>query len=211
MTSLDKILSNSSSPLSDKSPEISAQIRGLAGALADQLLEMLCQRNGFYSLESALHVFPTHSSQCEIGICDWNENSLWRNRYKNLANDCVFFAEDVFGGQFCIKDSRVYTFDPETGFLEYLADGIDSWAQVLINDYEVLTGYPLAHQWQIKNGQIPAGKRLLPKLPFILGGEFEIDNLYLADAVKGMISRANIANQIKDLPDGAKIKFNFDN
>lgn len=36
-----------------------------------------------------------------------------------------FFAEDVFGGQFCIKDSKVYTFDPETGSLGYLADDIE--------------------------------------------------------------------------------------
>ena len=211
MTALGKLLSNSSSPLSDHKPEISAQSRRLAGALVDPLLGVLYQRNGFYSLERALHFFPTHSSLSEIGICDWNENSLWRDRYKNLANDCVFFAEDAFGGQFCIKDSRVYIFDPETGSLEYLADDIGGWAQAIVNDYEALTGYPLAHQWQIKNGQIPAGKRLLPKLPFILGGEFEIDNLYLADAVKGMISRANIANQIKDFPDGTKIKFNVVN
>lgn len=121
-----------------------------------------------------------------------------------------FFAEDVFGGQFCIKDSKVYTFDPETGSLEYLADDIESWVQILLSDYEVLTGYPLAHQWQKQNGQLPAGKRLLPKLPFVLGGEFVLDNLYLADAVEGMRFRADIASQIKDLPDGAQIRFNLD-
>lgn len=80
-----------------------------------------------------------------------------------------FFAEDVFGGRFCIKNSKVYTFDPETGSLEYLADDIESWAQILLSDYEVLTGYPLAHQWQKQNGQLAAGKRLLPKVPFVLG------------------------------------------
>ncbi|MBH3414533.1 SMI1/KNR4 family protein [Pseudomonas putida] len=121
-----------------------------------------------------------------------------------------FFAEDVFGGQFCIKDSKVYTFDPETGSLEYLADDIESWVQMLLSDYEVLTGYPLAHQWQKQNGQLPAGKRLLPKVPFVLGGEFVLDNLYLADAVEGMKFRADIAIQIKELPDGAQIRLNID-
>lgn len=210
MASLDKLLSNASSSLSEHEPEMLGQSLRLAGTLADQLLGMLCQRNGFYALESALHVFPTHSSQNEIGIGDWNESALWRSGYKGLADGCLFFAEDVFGGQFCIKDSKVYTFDPETGSLEYLADDIESWVQILLSDYEVLTGYPLAHQWQKQNGQLAAGKRLLPKVPFVLGGEFVLDNLYLADAVEGMRFRADIASQIKELPDGAQIRLNID-
>lgn len=210
MASLDELLSNASLSLSEHEPEMLGRSRRLAGTLADQLLGMLCQRNGFYALESALHVFPTHSNQHEIGICDWNESTLWRSGYKGLADGCLFFAEDVFGGQFCIKDSKVYTFNPETGSLEYLADDIESCAQMLLSDYEVLTGYPLAHQWQKQNGQLPAGKRLLPKVPFVLGGEFVLDNLYLADAVEGMRFRADIASQIKDLPDGGQIRFNLD-
>lgn len=209
MTSLDKLLSNSSSSLSEREPEISGRLRNLAGFLADDLVSMLCQRNGFYALESALHVFPTHSNPQEIGLDDWNENALWRNAYNGLADGCLFFAEDVFGGQFCIKDNKVYTFEPETGVLDYLADGIEGWAKAIISDYEVLTGYPLAHQWQKQHGQLPSRKRLLPKMPFVAGGEFEPDNLYLADAVEGMRFRADIANQIKDLPDGAQIKFNI--
>ncbi|MCB1878412.1 MAG: SMI1/KNR4 family protein [Chromatiales bacterium] len=209
MSSLKELLSSASTSLSEHEPEVSDQLAALAGSLAVDFLAFLQQRNGFYALESALHVFPSHSSQQEIGLLDWNENALWRNDYQGLADDCLFFAEDVFGGQFCIKDSKVYTFDPETGALDYLADDIEGWAQAIVSDYEVLTGYPLAHQWQERNGQLPARKRLLPKLPFVAGGEFVLDNLYLADAVEGMRFRADIANQIKDLPDGAQIKFDI--
>lgn len=210
MASLDKLLSNASSSLSEHEAKIIEHSYKLAGDLAEQLLGMLCHRNGFYALESALHVFPTHSNQHEIGIGDWNEDTLWRSAYKGLADGCLFFAEDVFGGQFCIKDGKIYTFDPETGALEYLANDVEGWATLILSDYEVLTGYPLAHQWQKKNGQLPVGKRLLPKVPFVLGGEFLLNNLYLADAVKGMRFRADIASQIKNLPDGAQIKFNLD-
>ena len=210
MTSLDKLLSNASLPLSEHKPEILGSPRRLAGALVSQLLEMLYKRNGFYALESALHVFPTHSSKGEIGICEWNENALWRCAYKGFADGCLFFAEDIFGGQFCIKDSKIYIFDPETGLLDYLADDIESWAKLVINDYEVLTGYSLAHKWQKQYGLLPAGKRLLPKVPFVMGGEFVLDNLYLVDAVEGMKFRANIACQIKDLPDGSQVRFNID-
>ncbi len=209
MTSLDRLLSNASEPLTKCKPDLSEELRGLAGSLAEDLIRMLIRCNGFYVLEKALHVFPTHSSQEEIGLDDWNENQLWRSDYRGLADGCLFFAEDVFGGQFCIKDNRINTFDPETGVLEYLADDVEDWARAIISDYEVLTGYPLAHHWQKQNGPLPAKKRLLPKLPFVLGGDFALDNLYLADAVEAMKFRADIACQIKELPDGAQVKFGF--
>lgn len=208
MSSLEKLLSNASACLNECEPEISGELKNTAGSLKDDLLSLLRQRNGFYALESALHVFPSHSTDQEIGLADWNNRSLWRDDYKGLADDCLFFAEDVFGGQFCIKENTIHTFDPETGALEFLADDIEGWAKEVVSDYEVLTGYPLAQQWQKQHGQLPARKRLLPKLPFVAGGEFVLDNLYLADAVEGMKFRADIANQIKDLPDGAQIKFN---
>lgn len=189
LTNLDKLLSIASPSLNDAPPATSERVRNLAGPLADELIEMLRERNGFYAFEGALHVFASHSSQQEIGLEEWNDSALWCAEYHRMADGCLFFAEDIFGGQFCIKDGKVFTFDPETGALEYLADNIEGWASALVSDYEVLTGYPLAHDWQKQNGPIPAKKRLLPKVPFVAGGEFNLGNLYLADAVQGMKSR----------------------
>lgn len=207
LNSLEKLLSRASSSLNTNTPALSDEIRVLAGLLANDLLNMLNIKNGFYALESALHVFPSHSNHHEIGLDEWNSDVLWRNVYHGMTNDCLFFAEDIFGGQFCIKKNKIYTFDPETGALDYLANDIAGWAEAIITDYKVLTGYPLAHQWQENHGQLPVRKRLLPKIPFVAGGEFGLDNLYLHDAVEGMKFRANIAIQVKDLPDGAQIQF----
>lgn len=52
---------------------------------------------------------------------------------------------------------------------------------------------------------MPIGSRLLPKQLFVLGGSFDVDNLYALDAVKGMQLRAEIARQIRDLPDGTSV------
>lgn len=210
MNNLDKLLSIASSSLSEREPELSGPIRNMAGTSAEQLFNVLRQRNGFYAFEGALHIFPSNSSQSEMGISDWNHADLWRTSYKGLADNGVFFAEDIFGGQFCIKDGSIYIFDPETGSLEYLAADVESWAEVVLHDYEVLTGYPLAHQWQKRNGPVRAGMRLLPKVPFVMGGDFSLDNLYIADAVEGMRLRADIADKIKNLPDGTQVKFSLD-
>lgn len=53
---------------------------------------------------------------------------------------------------------------------------------------------------------IPICKAERDKIPFVLGGEFSLDNLYLFSSVKNMRSRGNIANQILDLPDGMEIQ-----
>jgi hypothetical protein len=70
----------------------------------------------------------------------------------------------------------------------------------------LFTGYPLGHAGQAIFGQLPAGQRLIPKTPFVLGGQFRVDNLIALEAVEGMNLRSDIWRQIKDLPDGAQIE-----
>jgi hypothetical protein len=176
--------------------------------VVDELLDLLVRKNGFYAFESALHVFPMRSIRSEIGLVEWNSHSLWSGEYQEkLIDHCLFFAEDIFGGQFCVRPEGVFLFDPETGVFDFLAKDLEGWAQAVLSDYEVLTGYPLAHRWQKLNGAIPPGMRLIPKTPFVLGGEFSTENLMIFDRIKGMQLRANLAVQIRDLPDGTPIKW----
>jgi hypothetical protein len=203
---LEKLLPIAGPRLNSVKASFLPELEKQAGSFADQLLGLLYQKNGFYGFESSLHVFPTQSTRSEISLDRWNESVCWRSAYDGMADGCLFFAEDVFGGQFALKSGGVYQFDPETARQEFVASDLEGWAEALLSDYKVLTGYPLAHQWQARYGAIPAGKRLVPKLPFVLGGQFSLDNLYLLDAVKAMRLRGSIATQIRDLPDGSAIK-----
>jgi hypothetical protein len=65
----------------------------------------------------------------------------------------------------------------------------------------------LAHEWQQQNGPLPPGIRLVPKIPFVLGGEYRVDNLYAADCWRAMRCYGHIATQIHDLPEGAGVSF----
>ena len=114
-----------------------------------------------------------------------------------MANGLFFFAEDAFGGQFAIRGDQVVTFDPETGEVEAYASSIEDWADQLQADYEVMTGQPLAEQWQTANGGLSPGDRLVPRVPFVLGGEFEVANVYAMDAVLGMQVRGDLAVQLR--------------
>jgi len=80
-------------------------------------------------------------------------------------------------------------------------------AKELLNEYNVWTGYSLAHEWQKHNGILANESRLMPQTPFVCGGRFELGVLVAINAISGMRSRANLARQIFDLPDGAQIEF----
>ena len=106
-----------------------------------------------------------HNKLNILGIQAWNEKSLWRQWYENLTDDLFFFAEDVFGGQFAIRNDDIVSFDPESGQIELLAQSLEGWAAQLLVNYPRLTGYPLAHSWQVSNGPIPVGKVAIAENP----------------------------------------------
>lgn len=199
---LAKLLSLAAGPLGG----VAAGVVELSGRHGAGLAAMLGRVNGFYAFESALHVFPSGTSE-RMSVELWNDPDLWRRDYEDLTDGLVFFAEDVFGGQFVLCDAGVGTFDPETGDVDVIAGDLASWAAAVLGDYEMLTGFLLAHEWQVRHGALVEGERLVPKLPFVTGGAFGVDNLYAADAVEGMRARGNLAVQIRDLPDGAKISY----
>lgn len=202
----EKLVSVGGEPLSNCPVDLNQTILDLAGNLGEELEDLLSQKNGFYCFSSALHIFPSGETENTLSLENWNSTELWRKDYGSLAENRLFFAEDIFGVQFCILDNQIFTFDPETGDTELIASNFEGWAKCIVDDYDFLTGFSFAHRWQEKNGAISPGTRLLPKIPFALGGEFDIENFYALDSIRGMKFRADLAQQIKDCPDGSKVR-----
>lgn len=165
-------------------------------------------KNGFYAFESALHIFPSNSIPTELSLSEWNDPSTWIMEYKlheELHGIC--FAEDVFGVQFLTCPEGIFTFNPETTEREKIATDVEHWAELILGDYAVMTGYSLARDWQAKHGGLPAGSRLVPKIPFVLGGAFSVDNVFACERRQSMRIRAHLANQIRSFPDGTVIQW----
>ena len=202
MNPIDKLLGLAGPALVDDKPGIDLIRRG---PRAEELHSLLSARNGFMCFGSALHVLP--SGEDERSLEWWNTHELWRDSYEGMADGFLFFAEDAFGNQFGIRDDRVFFFDAETADTDVVAGSLEEWSKTLLSDYEQITGYPLARSWQEKNGPLPANQRLVAKVPFVVGGQFDVSNLHALDAVKAMRFRGELARQIRDLPDGTPIKF----
>jgi hypothetical protein len=207
---IEKLLSISSAPISRvKIPEEYLAMLCGRGGLVQELSILLRERNGFYAFESALHVFPIVESSSETdrpGLEAWNENGLWKAWYQGHVGGLFFFAEDIFGGQFAIKDEEIVSFEPESGEIKGMAKSVEGWAEAILSNYRELTGSPIAHDWQAVHGTLTFGCRLLPKIPFILGGSYSENNLFAVDAVKGMRYRGELWEQLRDLPDGAQVR-----
>lgn len=203
MTRMQELLSISSEPMAAPPAVMPGFLK--SWPLGAELYAMLEQKNGFYAFESALHVFPLLSDPAS-GLEGWNAENLWRGAYKDLANGLMFFAEDAFQDQFCLSASGVLRFNAETGNTGFIADSLERWADLLLSDCSGQTGWRLAHEWQAVHGPIAPGKRLMPKIPFILGGEYTLDNLWVGNPLEGMLFKADVALQIRDLPDGTKVR-----
>jgi len=206
----EKLISISSPAIGRALPDFTPEVAIKFGSLGEQLGELLKIKNGFYAFEAALHIFPSQRIRPPVSLEHWNEPRLWRAEYRGLADDALFFAEEAFGNQFCIRNESVCFFEAETGEFREMAKSIEDWARIILGDYEFQTGFPLLHDWQLKTGALQPGQRLIAKFPFVLGGEYVLDNLAAMDAVEIMRARGNIAWQLHDVPEGANVEICLD-
>jgi hypothetical protein len=207
MTSLLKLARIGSAAI--LTPPLPSEAAGLAdhGRLGTELFEWLRQKNGSYAFESALHIFPIGQKGSVMDLTSWNSPDLWRGAYGDLTNRHVFFGEDIFGNQFCLMHDSVGRFDAETGEVIQLAGTLEDWAKLVLSEYELHTGCRLANKWQSRYRMLNFGERLLPKMPFVTGGTYTVENLYAIDSVRGMRLRGDLALQIRHLPDGTPIRY----
>jgi hypothetical protein len=209
-SSIQKLAEIGSKPLMPTFDEkVGEEVLVKAGARGD-LLELLTLKNGFYAFESALHVLPVARDDWfnEQDLQRWNDPKLWKYAYGEQSNldGLILFAEDVIGVQFGFLCDRIVRFDPETGETEEMCSTLDEWAEMVLSDYETELGYPLAHEWQKKNGPLLSGNRLIPIVPLIAKeSSFDPGNFYQLEAVKGMLARADLAMQLKSVPEGQAV------
>jgi len=208
--SIQELTSLGGVPICQEPARFRTNILQFFGDLGRELADLLIETNGFYAFESALHVLPACQ---EMGVMDlekWNERDLWIKHYDDMALGTLFFAEGICGDQFGIRGREIVRFEAETGLTEPIASSLGQWASLILKDYNYQTGYPLAHKWRQIHGPIRRGERLVAIRPFVLGGDFEVSNLFALDAVKAMRYHGDFALRIRDVPNGAKIIFEVD-
>lgn len=128
----------------------------------------------------------------------------------NGLSNPVPFASDAFGDLFVVHGSGVARIATESGEVDETWPDLQSWARDTQNNPDEIVGENFLKEWEKVNGPLPEGHRLTPKMPFIFGGSYELDNIVSLPFPDILRFRADIVRQTHDLPDGARILINTD-
>lgn len=180
----------------------------LLDRLPANLAGLLGQINGFIQFHGGLHV---------RGAChepDWHslrdawdgEAAFWR-LYPEVNQSDVPFAEDCMGDQFLLRDGVTHKLSAETGEIESLGIGLREFFEAVAADpVKFLSLQPLL-QHQEDGGRLEPGQLLAASPPFCV--EESADGVSLAAISTGERRRflADLAAQLRDVPDGDQIEF----
>ena len=143
-TAISRLLSVAYRALSNANPCVPPSMTADADPLVTEVIELLWKRNGFFAFGPALHVFPCESSERSIGLVEWNMPGLWKQEYLSFVDPGLCFAEDIFGNQFSIKDGSIKYFQIETGEMKPIAPSVEKWAELILSEDRLWTGWPIA-------------------------------------------------------------------
>jgi hypothetical protein len=161
---------------------------------------------GLMPFGGALRLFG--SEEASLPALDrWNDAQLWIAEYGELADGLSFFAEDAFGNQFAWDGAGVVRFTAETGTREWMSDSAAAWANIVADDQDQWLNRWLHEDWVARNGPLAPSMHLAPKVPFAFGNPWEAAELFAVDRWDDMGFKGSIAHQLKDVPDGSKVRF----
>jgi hypothetical protein len=139
-------------------------------------------------------------------IADWNDPSLWRGEFDGLADGPDFIAESFLGEQYRVIDGRVVRWNIETGESQRIEASWEDWLLDVRADPESEVAVWLLEEWQLRYRSIKPTEHLAPKQPFVLGGGFHAENLYAVESASNLRWHAQLARQLRDVPDGAEVR-----
>jgi hypothetical protein len=161
--------------------------------------------NGGFFFQQSLCIYGFYSKDVFNSI--EYVNKLVEREYGDISMGLIVFAQDIFGNQFAFNQNleKIVFFNIETGEQETVAPSFVEWTNVLLNDLEYFTGLNLAVSWKNKS-LLAFDERLCAKKPFVMGGEYSLNNLYASKFPDYLAANANIARQVYNLPDGTDVK-----
>jgi len=190
------------SPVDDS--EILSRLAPAHRALLEQL-------NGFVAYSGGLHIRGAvlepewHSLRAA-----WDGPAALRVLYPGVTAMDVPFAQDGLGDQFLLREGVVYRLAGETGNVESLEVGLSSFLeQACANPLGYLNLSSLEQFWA-EGGRLLPGQLLSVYPPFVAKESAVGVSLRAIPAAERLAFLASLAQQLRDIPDGARIKFKIE-
>ncbi|WP_340067099.1 SMI1/KNR4 family protein [Ascidiimonas aurantiaca] len=202
----DELMQNESFKVERKDFIYSNQLNNITDEL---YLNFIKVHNGGYFYHNSMVLFGFSDQESQFNIIHMNE--LFKKYYQNLANGLHYFGQDIFGNAFAFENTKIIFFNIESAQKEVLADSFKEWLDLLYKDLDYYNGESLAYDLNDNDRKkLVKEKRLCPKYPFILGGDYSMINLVLKDYKENLSFNASIAKQVHNLSEGSQIKIVID-
>jgi hypothetical protein len=160
--------------------------------------------NGGFFFGQSLQFYSLISEKSFRSIISVNE--LLTQEFDFLFKGLYSFAQDVFGNQFVFNDEgQISLFNIESGSCDIVAQNFKESLSILINDIDYYAGITYEKMWKGEY-ELALDQRIQPKIPFVIGGEYKLDNFYVNNYPAYLSYNADIAKQIYNLKDGEKVK-----
>ncbi len=154
--------------------------------------------NGGYFYGFSLHLYGLSLEKCndllQVNAILAEKCSVWQNSFFSIG-------QDIFGNQFVFFGKDILFLNLETGESEMIASSFLEWIEIISENVAYFSG--CAFSKLLSNKQ---GVRLCPKLPFVLGGKYEEENLYSMSFPEYLQYYSDIEKQIRDLPDNTEFE-----
>ncbi len=139
-------------------------------------------------------------------------NDVLQKEFGKILEGFYSFGQDAFGNQFLfhLKSNDVLFFNIETGRKQLLGNGFRRWMEAFASDYDYYSGMSYMESWR-RQFQISINERIQAKKPFVIGGKYDIENFIVKRYPDYLSYNADIAKQIINIPDGARVVLKLKN
>ena len=174
----------------------------------EHLVELLKQINGFIQFGGGFHLRGASAEPAWHSLrAAWDGESALHALYDAVEAEDAPFAQDCVGDQYVLRGDLVHRLYAETGELVSLeCDLVGFLEEVQDDPVAVLSLEPLLHLHQEKH-ELEAGDFIQVSPPFCFAEAADGVSLRIIGAAELLAFHADLAGQIRDLPDGATISF----
>ncbi|MDZ4288174.1 MAG: hypothetical protein U0984_09455 [Prosthecobacter sp.] len=173
--------------------------------LPHNLLNLLAETNGFILHSGALHVRgATTAPDWHSLRAAWHGTHAFHILYEAVQSSDIPFAQDQVGDQFLTRDCTILRLEAETGEIEPVNDSLEDFFDRVRSDISGFLNVGLSHT--MEPGQL---LRAVP--PFCLQGSADKVSLRPSPATEVILWHAELAKQIRHIPDGEQVEIKWTN
>lgn len=175
--------------------------QALLGELPDDLRAVVASPAGFILHHGAIHFRGCVSGPAWHSLREaWHGEHAFHRLYPGVFETDIPFAQDQLGDQYLLRGIEVFRLDAETGDVSRFAADLETFLAGIAGDITEYLNVGLDHE-------LPPGRLLHAYPPFCMAESGRGASLRAVPADELILFHADLARQIRDVPDGGKVTF----